>query len=95
MVVPQAQQADWRPALQVGTAPRTVTAAVPVIASGAEAIRVARKFAASIVEGTIERDRSGAVPARQPFVAVLAVLGTPSQRRRLLNGVLPPNHGQI
>ena len=93
MVVPQAQQADWRPALQVDTAPRTVTAAAPVIASGAEAIRVARKFAASIVEGTIERDRSGAVPARELFVDMLAVLGTPSQRR-LLNGVLPPNHGQ-
>jgi len=94
MVVPQAQQADWRPALRVGTAPRTVTAAMPVIASGAEVILVARKFAASIVEGTIERDRSGAVPARELFVKMIAVLGTPSQRR-LLNGVLPPNHGQI
>ena len=86
MVVPQAQQADWRPALRVGTAPRTVTAAMPVIASGAEATRVARKFAASIVEGTIERDRSGAVPARE-----LATMDA----GELLNGVLPPNHGQI
>ena len=94
MVVPQAQQADWRPALQAGTAPRKVTVAVPVIASGIEPIRVARKFAASIAEGTIERDRSGAVPPRELFVDMLAVLGTPSQRRPL-SCVLPPNHGQI
>ena len=86
MVVPQAQQADWRPALQSDTAPRTVTVAVPVIASGIEPIRVARKFAASIAEGTIERDRSGAVPARE-----LATMDA----GELLNGVLPPNHGQI
>jgi alkanesulfonate monooxygenase SsuD/methylene tetrahydromethanopterin reductase-like flavin-dependent oxidoreductase (luciferase family) len=112
-------------------APRIEPATVPVIASVAEAIRVARKFGASIAEGTIERDRSGAVPARELaavdasgllgitvprkyggaevpatvlaevvrviaavdpaiaqvsqshflFVDVLAVLGTPSQRR--------------
>ena len=42
----------------------TVTA-VPVVASGAEAIRVAREFAASIAGEAIERDRSGAVPARE------------------------------
>jgi alkylation response protein AidB-like acyl-CoA dehydrogenase len=133
MVVPQAQQADWRPARPAGMAPRIESATVPVIASGAEAIRVARKFGASIAEGTIGRDRSGAVPARELaamdasgllgitvprkyggaevpatalaevvrviaavdpaiaqvpqshflFVDVLAVLGTPSQRRRL------------
>jgi hypothetical protein len=82
MVVPQAQQADWRPALQAGTAPRTVTAAVPVIASGTEAIRVARKVVVSIAEGTIERDRAGAVPARPFFEAARS-------------GVLPSNHGQI
>jgi hypothetical protein len=87
MVVPQAQQADWRTALPADTAPRTVPVAVPVIASGTEAIRVARKFAASIAEGTIERDRSGAVPARE--------LATMDAGGWLLNGVLPPNHGQI
>jgi hypothetical protein len=89
MVVPQAQQADWRTALPADTAPRTVPVAVPVpvIASGTEAIRVARKFAASIAEGTIERDRSGAVPARE--------LATMDASGLLLNGVLPPNHGQI
>jgi len=36
-----------------------------VVASGAEAIRVAREFAASIAGEAIERDRSGAVPARE------------------------------
>ena len=42
----------------------TVTA-VPVVAAGAEAIRVAGEFAASIAGKAIERDRSGAVPARE------------------------------
>ncbi len=48
--------------MPVDTAPGAVTAAVPVLRSGQEAIRVAREFAASIVGGVIERDRSGAVP---------------------------------
>ena len=84
MVVPQAQQADWRPAWRPKTRlPRTVTACRALwIASGTEAIRVARKVAASIAEGTIERDRSGAVPARPFFEAARS-------------GVLPSNHGQI
>jgi hypothetical protein len=34
------------------------------------------------------------VPPREPFVDMLVVLGTPSQRRPL-SCVLPPNHGQI
>ena len=118
------------------TAPIQVTAAV--ITSGAEAIRTAREFAASIADGVIERDRSGLVPARElaaldasgllaitvprkyqgaevpatvlaeviraiaavdPAIAqipqghfllvdVLAVLGTPEQRRRLFADVL-------
>jgi hypothetical protein len=38
----------------------TVTA-VPVVASGAEATRVTREFAASIAGEAIERDRSGAM----------------------------------
>ena len=45
------------------TAPIQMTAAV--ISSGAEAIRTAREFAASIADGVIERDRSGLVPARE------------------------------
>ena len=45
------------------TAPVQLTAAV--IASGTEAIRTAREFAASIADGVIERDRSGAVPVRE------------------------------
>ena len=118
------------------TAPIQTTAAV--ISSGAEAIRTAREFAASIADGVIERDRSGLVPARElaaldasgllaitvprkyqgaevpatvlaeviraiaavdPAIAqipqghfllvdVLAVLGTPEQRRRLFADVL-------
>ncbi len=118
------------------TAPIQMTAAV--ITSGAEAIRTAREFAASIADGVIERDRSGLVPARElaaldasgllaitvprkyqgaevpatvlaeviraiaavdPAIAqipqghfllvdVLAVLGTPEQRRRLFADVL-------
>ncbi len=118
------------------TAPIQMTAAV--ISSGAEAIRTAREFAASIADGVIERDRSGLVPARElaaldasgllaitvprkyqgaevpatvlaeviraiaavdPAIAqipqghfllvdVLAVLGTPEQRRRLFADVL-------
>ena len=39
------------------TAPIQTTATV--ITSGAEAIRTAREFAASIADGVIERDRSG------------------------------------
>ena len=44
------------------TAPIQTTATV--ITSGAEAIRTAREFAASIADGVIERDRSGPVPVR-------------------------------
>ena len=44
------------------TAPIQMTAAV--ISSGAEAIRTAREFAASIADGVIERDRSGLGSAR-------------------------------
>ena len=43
--MPRAPQADMRTAVPVDMAPGTVTA-VPAIASGAEAIRVAREFAA-------------------------------------------------
>ena len=45
------------------TAPIQMTAAV--ISSGAEAIRTAREFAASITDGVIERDRSGLGSARE------------------------------
>jgi SfnB family sulfur acquisition oxidoreductase len=66
-------QADWRSAVPVDLAPGTVTAPVPVITSGAQAIQVARDYAASIAAGAIERDRSGAVPARE--LAALDVTG--------------------
>ena len=62
MVTPQA---DWRSAIPVDTAPEAVAAAIPVLSSGTEAIRAAREFAASIVDGVVERDRSGSVPARE------------------------------
>jgi SfnB family sulfur acquisition oxidoreductase len=39
------------------------TTAVPVVTSSSEAIAAARKFAASIEAGAIERDRAGTVPA--------------------------------
>jgi len=45
------------------TASIQMTAAV--ITSGAEAIRTAREFAASIADGVIERDRLGTVPVRE------------------------------
>lgn len=52
--------------MSVDTAPGTATrTAVPVIDSGAEANGVAREFAASIAAEVIERDRAGAVPARE------------------------------
>jgi SfnB family sulfur acquisition oxidoreductase len=41
------------------------TVPVPVIASGAEAIRTAREFSAWIADGVIERDRSGLLPVRE------------------------------
>jgi SfnB family sulfur acquisition oxidoreductase len=53
------------------TAPIQLTAAV--ITSGAEAIRSAREFAASIADGVIERDQSGPVPVRE--IAALDVSG--------------------
>ena len=46
-------------------ATKSATAAVPVIASEAEAVRVAREYAASIVGGAAERDRAGTVPAAE------------------------------
>jgi len=56
-----------RSASPVGVAAEVVSAAaVPVLGSGAEAVRVAREFADSIAGGAIERDRSGAGPAREP-----------------------------
>jgi SfnB family sulfur acquisition oxidoreductase len=51
--------------MPVDTAPEAVTAAVPALSSGAEAITVARGFAASIADGVIWRDRSATVPARE------------------------------
>ena len=64
MVVPQAQQADWRPALPADTAPRTVPA---------EVVRV--------------------IAAVDPAIA--QVPQSHHVGNYLLNGVLPPNHGQI
>jgi alkylation response protein AidB-like acyl-CoA dehydrogenase len=55
-----------RSASPVGVAAEVVSAAaVPVLGSGAEAVRVAREFADSVAGGAIERDRSGAGPARE------------------------------
>src|SRR3954447_21514309 len=74
-------QADWRSAVPVDLAPGTVTAPVPVITSGAQAIQVARDYAASIATGAIERDRSGAVPARElAALDVTGLLGIPVPR---------------
>ena len=74
--------------------PSAGTDVIVTIRTAEEAVAVAREYAESIADGTIERDRSGAVPARELFVDMLAVLGTPSQRCPL-SCVLPPNHGQI
>jgi alkylation response protein AidB-like acyl-CoA dehydrogenase len=52
--------------MSVDTARATATrTAVPLIASGPEALRAAREFAASIAGEVIERDRTGAVPVRE------------------------------
>jgi SfnB family sulfur acquisition oxidoreductase len=52
--------------LTTDTVPFDVTTVpVPVIASGAEAIRTAREFSAWIADGVIERDRSGLLPVRE------------------------------
>jgi hypothetical protein len=44
--------------MPVDIAPGAVTAAMPVLSSGKEAVAVAREFAASIADGVIGRDRS-------------------------------------
>ena len=106
---------------------------MPVIASGAEAIRVARQFGAPIAEGAIERDRGSLAAAQAKafgsevtaeVTSDLFSLGrasTAGERHDLsrhcrnarirsshdpvtwkyhhvgnylLNGVLPPHHGQ-
>jgi SfnB family sulfur acquisition oxidoreductase len=43
----------------------TIPAAVPVITSGAEAVRTAQAFAAAIADGAAERDRAGTVPRQE------------------------------
>ena len=43
----------------------TAAIATPVLASPADAARVAREFAASVAPGAIARDRSGCVPVRE------------------------------
>jgi hypothetical protein len=82
------------------TAPIQMTATV--ITSGAEAIRTAREFAASIADGVIERDRSGPAPVRELAAldaSGLLAITVPRKYHHignyLLNDVLPPNHGQI
>jgi hypothetical protein len=80
--------------MSVDTAPGTATrTAVPLIASGAEALRAAREFAASIAGGVIERDRAGAVPARE--LAALDATGRVPRDAAAAADVLLPNHGQL
>ena len=43
----------------------TTAVRIPVLTSGAEAIRAARNLAAFLADGAIERDRSGALPVRE------------------------------
>ena len=70
---------------------------MPVIASGAEAIRVARKFGASIASTAGERHdpsrhcrNARTRGSHDPVTWKYHHLGN-----YLLNGVLPPHHGQI
>jgi SfnB family sulfur acquisition oxidoreductase len=51
--------------IAAGSATAARTSPVPVITAGAEAVRAAREFAASIAADAIERDRSGGVPRRE------------------------------
>src|ERR1039457_6121633 len=51
----------------------TTAVRIPVLTSGAEAIRAARNLAAFLADGAIERDRSGALPVRE--LAALAASG--------------------
>ncbi|WP_018502776.1 SfnB family sulfur acquisition oxidoreductase [Parafrankia discariae] len=66
------------------TGPAAETTAIPVITSGAEAIAAARRYAESIADTVIERDRSAAVP-----VAALAALDASG----LLGITVPAEHG--
>jgi SfnB family sulfur acquisition oxidoreductase len=50
---------------QATTVATTGTVAPPVIATAAEAIATARRYAESIADGVIERDRAAAVPAAE------------------------------
>src|ERR1039457_5083319 len=43
----------------------TTAVRIPVLTSGAEAIRAARNLAAFLADEAIERDRSGALPVRE------------------------------
>src|ERR1039457_7264270 len=43
----------------------TTAVRIPVLTSGAEAIRAARNLAAFLADGAIERDRSGALSVRE------------------------------
>jgi hypothetical protein len=79
-------QADWRSAVPVDTAPGTVTAPVPVITSGTEAIRAARDFASSIA--AVDPAIAQVAQSHFLFVDVLAVLGPPPVRQRLFADVL-------
>ncbi len=51
--------------MAAGTATAARTRPVPVITTGAEAVQVAREYAASIAGEVIERDRAGGVPRRE------------------------------
>jgi len=62
----------------------TAAVAPPLIGSGAEAIATARRYADSIADGVIDRDRAGAVPA--PELAAFDASG-------LLSITMPREHG--
>jgi SfnB family sulfur acquisition oxidoreductase len=62
----------------------TAVVAPPLIGSGAEAIAAARQYADSIADGVIDRDRAGAVPARE--LAAFDASG-------LLSITVPREHG--
>jgi IMP dehydrogenase/GMP reductase len=84
----------------------TTAVRIPVLTSGAEAIRAARNLAAFLADGAIERDRSGATDERYDLSRHWRNARTHASHdpvawkyhhvgNYLLNDVLPPNHGQI
>jgi alkylation response protein AidB-like acyl-CoA dehydrogenase len=73
----------------------TTAPSVTVIQTTDEAILAARRYARSIADGTVGRDRAGQVPAAELAAldaSGLLAITVPAEHR---GPGLPPDHGQI